>query len=426
MPVIMINDEVLYWNNMDWGSRNMEKLLKLTGKRNKVQIAIGLILVMMLLLSAAGFVKKEQVDSPQEKGIDNAPDEAEIERRAEEILNSMSLKQKVYQMFIVTPEVLTDGANVTTADGTMRIKLEEYPVGGLVYFSRNLIDAAQTGEMLRYTQEAAEDMEGIPIFQCVDEEGGTVARIGNNKGFDVAKIRPMRNIKSEEGAYEAGNKIGAYLKELGFNLDFAPDADVLTNQNNTVIGNRSFGEDAGTVLCFASAYSDGLHDNGILSTFKHFPGHGATEADTHEGFAYTDKSYEELLSAELIPFAGAGEAGIDLVMISHISVPTVTGDYTPCSLSYKMVTEILRGNLDYSGIIVTDAMNMGAVIEKYTSEDAAVAAVNAGVDMILMPADFHQAAEGVISAVERGEIGVSRIDESVRRILKVKLRMNSF
>ncbi|MDE5823679.1 MAG: hypothetical protein K2H91_03200, partial [Lachnospiraceae bacterium] len=166
----MINDEVLYGNNMDWGNRNMEKLLILTGKRNKVQIAIGLILVMMLLLSAAGFVKKEQVDSPQEKGIDNAPDEAEIERRAEEILNSMSLKQKVYQMFIVTPEVLTDGANVTTADETMRIKLEEYPVGGLVYFSRNLIDAAQTREMLRYTQEAAEDMEGIPLFQCVDEE----------------------------------------------------------------------------------------------------------------------------------------------------------------------------------------------------------------------------------------------------------------
>lgn len=397
----------------------MERQIKRTEKRNALQVAVGLIVAVMFLgtahnslLSTVGFAIKGQTDFPQ-KAFDE-----------EEILNSMSLEQKIYQMFIVTPEALTDGDNVTTADEATRAKLAECPVGGIVYFSGNLIDAAQTREMLRYTQEAAADIEGIPLFLCVDEEGGRVARIGNNKGFDVVKVGPMGNIKSEKGAYKAGKKIGAYLKELGFNLDFAPDADVLTNQNNTVIGDRSFGEDARTVLCYAGAYSDGLHANGILSTFKHFPGHGATEADTHEGFAYTDKTYEELLTAELVPFAGASEAGIDLIMISHISVPNVTGDDIPCSLSHRMVTEILRGDLKYDGILVTDAMNMGAIVEKYTSGEAAIAAINAGVDMILMPQDFHQAAADVLAAVERGEISEERIDASVRRILAVKLRMN--
>lgn len=393
------------------------------GKRKLLRTAIALILAIMLLVPVVGFVKNRQMDSLQEERRTDFVDEGEIEQQAEALLESMSLRQKVYQMFIVTPEALTDGTNVTTVDETMRARLGDCPVGGLVYFSANLTDAAQTSEMLRYIQEAATDIEGVPLFQCVDEEGGKVARIGNNKGFDVPEIKPMGKIKSEKDAYKAGNQIGAYLKELGFNLDFAPDADVLTNPDNTVIGSRSFGEDAETVFCYASAYADGLHDNGILSTFKHFPGHGATEADTHEGFAYTDKTYEELSMAELVPFAGAGEAGIDLVMVAHISVPAVTGDHTPCSLSYKMVTEILRADMGYGGIIVTDAMNMGAIVEKYTSEEAAVMAVKAGVDMILMPEDFHGAAQGVLAAVDRGEISEERIDESVGRILKVKLGM---
>ncbi|MDE6218859.1 MAG: glycoside hydrolase family 3 protein, partial [Lachnospiraceae bacterium] len=314
---------------------------------------------------------------------------------------------------------------VTTADEIMYRALEECPVGGLVYFSGNLIDADQTREMLSQTQKYATDIEGIPLFLCVDEEGGKVARIGNNKGFDVPGVGPMGKVDSEEEAYEAGNKIGVYLSELGFNLDFAPDADVLTNQKNTVIGSRSFGRDAETVLRYASAYTNGLHANGILSTFKHFPGHGATEADTHEGFAYTDKTYEELQAAELVPFAGAEEAEVDFIMISHISVPNVTGDYTPSSLSYKMVTEVLRQDLGYDGIIVTDAMNMGAIVGKYPSDAAAVAAIEAGVDMILMPDDFDQAVEGVLSAVRSGTISEERIDASVRRILRAKLRMES-
>lgn len=394
----------------------MEKHIGHREIKNTSQGIILLAAALMLMLQVCGFLRKEQITF-------RIPEDVQNETQTEELLASMSMEQKIYQMFIVTPEALTDGANVTTADETMHIGLATRPIGGLVYFSGNLINPKQTQDMLQQTQQYAMDIEGVPLFLCVDEEGGKVARIGNKRGFDVPKVGPMGNVKSKKDAYEAGNKIGTYLSELGFNLDFAPDADVLTNQNNSVIGNRSFGRDAGMVLCYASAYADGLHDNGILSTFKHFPGHGATKSDTHEGFAYTDKTYEELLQAELIPFAGAEAAGVDFVMVSHISVPNVTGDDMPCSLSYKMVTEILRGDLGYEGIIVTDAMNMGAIAGKYASDEAAVMAINAGVDMILMPKDFNQAVEGVQSAVECGMIRKERIDESVRRILKVKYAM---
>ena len=381
------------------------------------------VLIPFLMLAVCGFCLENRTGDTK-NGTEIAQDienETLPGEQAEELLAAMSLEQKIAQMFIVTPESLTDGANVTTADGAMRVGMELYPVGGLVYFSKNLTDAGQTKEMLRCTQEFSMEIQGLALFLCVDEEGGRVARIGNNKGFDVPKVGPMGNIASKEAAHEAGSKVGGYLRELGFNLDFAPDADVLTNNKNTVIGNRSFGSDAQTVLQYARAYSDGLHENGILSTFKHFPGHGATEADTHEGFAYTDKTYEELMLTDLVPFAGAGESGIDCVMVSHIAVPDITGDNVPCTLSYEMTDGILRRDLGYDGIIVTDAMNMGAVTQNYSSDEAAVAAVKAGVDMILMPEDFRLAVQGVRDAVQNGEISEERIDESVRRIIKVKM-----
>ncbi|MDE6365740.1 MAG: glycoside hydrolase family 3 protein, partial [Lachnospiraceae bacterium] len=286
-----------------------------------------------------------------------------------------------------------------------------------------MTDPRQTKDLLVCTQAFSLEIEGMPLFQCVDEEGGRVARIGNHEGFDVPKVGAMGKINTEEDAYAAGSTIGAYLGELGFTLDFAPDADVLTNPQNTVIGNRSFGEDAEQVLRFARAYSDGLHAHGVLSAFKHFPGHGATEADTHDGYAYTDKTYEELRQADLVPFAGAAEAGIDCVMVSHIAVPNVTGNNTLCSLSYQMITEVLRGALQYDGIIVTDAMNMGAITRQYASDEAAVAAIKAGADVILMPENLQLAAEGVLAAVRSGVITEERIDASVRRLIRVKLNL---
>ena len=297
---------------------------------------------------------------------DGISEEELLDKEVRTILDNMTLKQKIFQMFIVTPEALVKNNSVIDAGDVTQNLLQEYPVGGLVFFTSNLICEKQTAQMLQSIQKLATATVGLPAFLCVDEEGGRVARIGNNDGFQVQKVGVMGDIKSAEEAYTAGDTIGQYLKNLGFNLDFAPDADVLTNKNNSVIGNRSFGSDPYEVLSYASEFSNGLHKNGILSTFKHFPGHGGTEADTHEGMAYTNKTYEELLHSELVPFAGAGKADVDFIMLSHICVPKVTGDDTPCSLSYQMATEILREELGYEGLVITDAMNMGAIIQKYT------------------------------------------------------------
>nr|MCR5419134.1 glycoside hydrolase family 3 protein [Lachnospiraceae bacterium] len=237
------------------------------------------------------------------------------------------------------------------------------------------------------------------------------------------KVGPMSEIQTAEAAKGAGKTIGTYLSSLGFNLDFAPDADVLTEPENNVIGDRSFGKDPQRVTEFAKAYSDGLHEAGLLSCYKHFPGHGATRGDTHKGLAYTDKSLEDLKKSELIPFMNAQKDGADFVMVAHISLPTYLSDDTPCSLSEKMITDVLRKECGYEGLVITDALNMGAVTGQYGADQAAVMAVKAGADMILMPQNFGTAYEALLKAVEDGEIGEDRIDTSVKRILAAKLRL---
>ena len=349
----------------------------------------------------------------------------EGERIPEQILKDMTLEEKVYQMFIVTPEALTGYDVVNASTSITRGWLEKYPVGGLIYFADNIQNRKQTEEMLKNTTASAMELQEMPLFLCVDEEGGSVARVANNSNMGVTNVGPMKDIADEKAAKEAGTTIGTYLKELGFNVDMAPVVDVITNEQNTVIGDRSFGSDPAVVEAYGEAYSDGLHSQGILSTYKHFPGHGATEGDTHEGYAYTNKTYEELKEAELVPFAKAERDGADMVMVAHIAVPNITGDNTPCTLSYQMVTEVLKNDLSYEGIIITDAMNMKAITDNYSSGEAAVKAISAGVDIVLMPEDFEEAVKAVLEAVEKGEITEARIDESVLKIIKKKFKIKT-
>lgn len=346
-------------------------------------------------------------------------------KTAEDILSEMTLEEKVYQMFIITPEALTGYDVVNASTSITKGWLEKYPVGGLIYFADNIQTPKQTEEMLKNTTASALELQGMPLFLCVDEEGGSVVRVAGNSKMGVTNVGAMKDIKDKEGAKNAGATIGAYLKELGFTVDMAPVVDVLTNDKNTVIGDRSFGSDASVVEQYGGAYSDGLHSQGILSTYKHFPGHGATEGDTHEGYAYTNKTYEELKEAELVPFAKAKRDEIDMVMVAHIAVPNITGDNTPCTLSYKMVTEVLKNDLEYDGLIITDAMNMKAITDNYSSKEAAVKAISAGVDIVLMPQDFEEAVNGVLEAVKNGEITEERIDESVLKIIRKKLTIKT-
>ena len=344
-----------------------------------------------------------------------------IEDEVDAILNEMSLHEKVCMMFVVTPGSIVDGQTITSVDDTYKNVFAEYPVGGMIFFAGNLVDREQTKSLLGTLQTYSIEISGLPLFACVDEEGGRVARIGNNPNFGVTKIQAMSNVTTAVDAYNAGWIIGDYLSELGFNFDFAPDADVITNPANTVIGDRSFGTDGEIVSSLAVEYAKGLQENKVLSTFKHYPGHGATEGDTHEGYAYTSKSLLELMEAELKPFIAAKENNVDAIMVAHISVPGILGDNTPCTMSKYMVTDVLRNEIGYEGLIITDALNMGAIVNEYSADEAAVKAILAGNDLLLMPDDFYAAYNGVINAVNNGVITEDRLNESVRRIIKSKI-----
>lgn len=343
-------------------------------------------------------------------------------------LAQMTLEEKVAQMFIVTPEALTGISGTATVAGqTTQNAFERIPVGGILYMARNLENPTQTKALLAGMREISRERIGLVPFLCVDEEGGPVARIGNNPAFGVPKLPPMAEIGKtgdSQSAKEAGRTIGAYLRELGFNLDFAPCADVLTNPENRIVRSRSFGSDPALVSRMARAFSEGLLEQGVLPCCKHFPGHGGTAEDSHLGFAVLPMDLETLKrSPELAPFLDAAGWGAPMMMAGHISVPQADGDELPASLSGTLM-DLLRGDgVGYEGLIVTDALNMGAITQRYGPGEAAVRAVLAGSDLLLEPEALQEAYEAVLAAVRDGTIPEERIDRSVLRILRAKLRL---
>lgn len=341
-----------------------------------------------------------------------------LEELVESCVADMSLEDKVAGLFIITPEQLTGvGTAIQAGEGTQEA-LKKYPVGGLVYFAKNIQSADQLKEMLAKTAGYAT----YPLFLGVDEEGGSVARVADQ--LKLPNVGPMADIGAggdTGAAYTAGQTIGGYLKDYGFNLDFAPVADVLTNPDNKVIGDRAFGSDAAAVSQMVASAVQGLQDTGVSACIKHFPGHGNTSGDSHEGAVETDRTAEEMQGTEFLPFQAGIEAGTDMVMVGHISAPGLTGgDASPASINENIITEVLRKQLGYDGIVITDAMNMSAISEYYTADEAAVKALKAGADMILMPEDFVTAYEGVVAAVKDGRIDENRINDSLKRVYRVK------
>lgn len=338
----------------------------------------------------------------------------------DEVLSRMSVDEKIYQLFIATPEQLTGVDQVTRAGETTKQAIQDQPVGGIIYFAQNIVDREQTIEMIDNLQEYSK----IGLFIAVDEEGGKVARVGKNSAMGTTSFPEMGEIGaagSTEEAYRVGQTIGSELLELGFNLDFAPVADVNSNPDNPVIGQRAFSSDPNVAAEMVAACVEGFRDSGILCTLKHFPGHGDTDADSHYGEAKTEKTLQELQECELIPFQSGIDAGAQLIMIGHITVPNVEDESIPASLSHFFVTELLREQMGFEGLIITDSMQMQAIRDQYSSGEAAVRALEAGVDLILMPEDLTGAAEGIKAALESGELQEERIDESVRRILTAKI-----
>lgn len=340
--------------------------------------------------------------------------------RAQQILKTMTTEQKIYQLFCITPEALTGVGTAVQAGQTTQQALAQYPVGGLIYFAKNIQDPEQLTQMLQNTQSYSE----LGLFLAVDEEGGTVSRVASNDQMGATQFPPMGQIGATgetEQAYQVGYTIGQELRALGFNLDFAPVADVNSNPQNPVIGTRAFSSDAAVASQMVSAAVQGFTDGGVLCCLKHFPGHGDTATDSHLGYAQTDKTLEQMEQLEFLPFVSGIDAGAPLVMVGHITAPNVTDDGLPASLSHEIITGILRQQLGFQGVVTTDALNMGAITQAYTSGEAAVAALQAGVDLLLMPDDFHAAYDGVLAAVQDGTLSQARIDESVLRILNAKL-----
>lgn len=370
-----------------------------------------------------------QIPEPvQTTGAETEPSDEEEMNSVDvsQLIDQMTLAEKVAQLFIISPEQLTGLEMVTEADENFRQAFEKYPVGGLILFAGNLEDPVQITQLNHELQMISQEQSGLPLFLSIDEEGGDVARIGKHKNFPVEKVPQMKTIGASgqaSKAFEAGAVIGAYLNDYGFNMDFAPVADVLSNADNAVVKTRSFGEDANLVAEMAAAFLDGLELHQVLGVPKHFPGHGATQGDTHDGFSYTNKTWEQLEETELVPFYAMVEQEVPFIMVGHISLPMILGDNTPASLSAAVIQGYLREVMNYDGLIITDALNMGAVQNHYPAGEAAVMTLTAGADLLLMPADFPAAYEAVLAAVENGQITEARLDESLVRILSLKIKM---
>ena len=344
-------------------------------------------------------------------------------------IQKMSIREKVGQMFFVRPEALDTSIHwneyaelpdykLEQVNKTMLSVNKDYPIGGMILYVHNSVDETQLKKFI----EEIRELNGSPLL-AIDEEGGRVARIANNENFDVPKYESMAAIAESDDpnkAYKAAFTIGSYVKKYGFDIDYAPVADVNTNPDNIVIGPRAFSDDPETAAKFVVSYLNGLESAGVIGTLKHFPGHGDVSTDTHYGYASTDKTWDEMLKCEMIPFKAGIKAGAQMIMTAHIAAPKVSGDDLPATLSSVILQDKLRGELGFDGVIVTDAMDMGAITKQFSNTEAAIKSIQAGVDVVLCSREFTQVFDAVVKAVEKGEIKESRIDESVKRILKLK------
>lgn len=332
----------------------------------------------------------------------------------DETLAGMTLHEKVCQMMFVTPEELTGEDGVTVAGDATRQALENYPVGGIVYFAKNLESQDQVKEMIDNSQKYS----SIGLFVATDEEGGVVNRLMDTVGTTYIGSMYYYKDDGDETAYENAYTIANDMSALGFNLDFAPVADVWSNPDNTVIGERAYSDDYAQAAELVGNAVKGFNDGGVMCTLKHFPGHGDTAEDSHYSSAYVHRTKEEIMADEMQPFRSGIEAGAEFVMVGHLIVPDI--DEVPATLSYKIATGILRDELKFEGVAITDSFEMESIADNYSVDDAVVMSVKAGMDMILQPKDMASAVNSIEQAVADGELSEDRIDESVRRILTLK------
>lgn len=347
-------------------------------------------------------------------------------------LNNMSLSEKIGQMIMI------DYRSATEMTVDLEKILTQYNPGGFILFNRsNVVDFEQTKKLLDDIKSAT----NIKGFMAVDQEGGRVQRLSENVGFE--KYPPMLEIgetKDPSRAFELGVKMGAELKSIGIDMDMAPVLDIFSNSKNTAIGDRAFGKTSEDVVNMAFAFSDGLNKEGIIPVGKHFPGHGGTLKDSHASMPFVDKNLDELKEFELVPFKEAVNKKLPGIMVGHLAVPKVTGNNMPASLSETMINGVLRTDMGYDGLIMTDSLKMRGLKDQsitntlespdenppLADEDIYIRCVQAGNDFILMPQDINEAFNTIYRKVNEGLIPESRIEESVYRILSTKFDYGFF
>lgn len=360
-----------------------------------------------------------------------------VTQRVDAQLEQMTLEQKVGQM--IMPDFrLWNGVNHTQLAPEVGRIIDRFDLGGVILFAENVSETEQTTKLVHDLQKVVEQdpSNDIPLFVTIDQEGGIVTRLGT--GTNLPGNMALGATRSPAYAEAAGGIIGSELHALGINVNFGPVLDVNNNPGNPVIGVRSFSSDPNLVGELGSAMTQGIQQQGVAATAKHFPGHGDTAVDSHYGLPVVDKSLAELKQLELIPFKRAIDEGIDMVMTGHIGMPQIEDEVVeskqgtfplPATLSDDVITGVLREELGYQGLVVTDALNMQAIADNFTESEAVIKTFKAGVDIALMPTILRSANDvtklesifdDVIEAVESGDLKEADIDRSVERILTLK------
>ncbi len=379
----------------------------------KILIVIAVILIGVICY----FLAITKTDEGTTNSLKNELSNPEQEDEVQKLFNSMTLEEKIAQMLII------DFQGKTISDNELNL-LREIKPGGFILFGENFTTYDATLNLIKNIKATSD----IPMFISVDEEGGRVSRLVNISDVQMPSIPPMfrvGNTHDEELAYQVGKIIGQRLNVFGINMDFAPILDIYSNPNNTVIGDRAFGTDA-KVYTMAMQVAKGLNDQNVISVYKHFPGHGDTAADSHYELPVVTKSLEELQNLELIPFQKAIDNGAEVIMVAHLAMPNITSDNTPSSLSKEIITDLLKDKMGYNNLVITDSLKMKAITDNYSEKDIYKLAINAGVDILLMPQDPQNAINLIKEMVENEEINIERINDSVMKILRLKaLKLNN-
>lgn len=371
---------------------------------------VAILLVFCMLFSFCACGKKLSLGTETSTDVSNTTTtkkELTLEEKAAMAVSQMTIEEKIGQMLIITYPGSTFTEELSSIVSTVK-------PGGFIMMSDNISSYENTSDFI-YNLQTNSD---IPMIISIDQEGGVVQRLSglsNPSPTKIPKMSKLGKTNNKELAYEVGGVMAKEMSAVGINLTFAPVVDILSNPNNQVIGSRSFGNNPQIVSKMATAVANGLEDNGVTATYKHFPGHGDTSTDSHSDLPIIKKTKDELWKNELIPFKNAIDNDARIIMVGHIALPKITGDNTPASLSKTIITDLLKNEMGYKGLVVTDALNMGALTKKYSYEEMYIKAIDAGVDLLLMPNDPQEAVEAIKNNVDE-----SKIDAAVTKILTFK------